>query len=105
MDSDQKLDLIIQRLNEIDSRLNKVEDQMSKLDISVKKMDGHVDFVEAVYDSVKYPFHSLMGMVKWVGPGGEQIESRPEQEMLEFHETSHCNPPRKDHQESMADHL
>jgi len=61
MNDEQKLDLILLRLDQIDRRLAKVED-------SVEKMNNHVDFVDGIYESVKYPFHSLMGMVSLAGP-------------------------------------
>ena len=75
MDDGQKLDLILLRLDQIDRRLTHVEE-------SVKKMDDHVDFVDGIYESVKYPFHSLMEIVSFSNP--KPIENKPPQELIEL---------------------
>ena len=59
----EKLDLILERMNDLDRRLSDVER-------NVARMDSHIDFVEGVYDVVKYPFHSVMGMIS--GTRGEE---------------------------------
>jgi hypothetical protein len=54
---DEKLNLILRKLEDLDRRMILIEK-------NVGKMDGHIDFVESVYNSVKSPFHRVMNMIQ-----------------------------------------
>lgn len=51
------------RLNEIEARLTEIETSLCRIIVlietnneSCKKMDDHIDFVESVYQRIKFPF-------------------------------------------------
>lgn len=51
-----KLDFIISELKQLRQEVNQIKE-------SNNKMDKHVDFVENVFDTVKYPFFGLMNFI------------------------------------------
>lgn len=60
-------ELILNKLNCIESRLNKIEEKIDninyKLDNDIinncEKMGSHVDFVENIYEKVRYPLQYI----------------------------------------------
>jgi len=54
---DQKLNLILSKLEDLDKRIAAIE-------TNTLKMDSHIDFVESVYDNIKSPFHRIMNMIQ-----------------------------------------
>lgn len=60
------------KLNGLDDKLNGLDDKLSKIisilekDISknTQKMGEHIDFIENVYENVKYPLGYLCNFIK-----------------------------------------
>ena len=50
---EDKLDLILKKLDDLEKRVAKIEDSCSN-------MDSHISFIERTYDSVKGYFGSLL---------------------------------------------
>ena len=82
MDSDQMkeikhllegLDILMKRsiykIDELEMKINILSEQING-DISkeCKKMGGHIDFVEAVYDKIKYPLGFFFNRIPYVNP-------------------------------------
>lgn len=40
-----------------------LENRLAAIEESTTKMDSHVDFVESIYNKIKWPFWKLMSMV------------------------------------------
>jgi hypothetical protein len=60
---ENKLDILIESQNNILKRLDNMENKLKDIEKDSNKMSSHIDFVECVYDKIKYPFHYLMNVV------------------------------------------
>lgn len=63
---ENKLDLILKRLDKIEIQLNEIKNNLSN-DISknCKKMSEHIDFIDNVYDTVKNPLGFLCNKINY----------------------------------------
>jgi hypothetical protein len=57
---DNKLDIIIGKLDILDTRISKIESILNNINTSTENMDDHINFVENVYTVVKNPISSLL---------------------------------------------
>ena len=50
-------------LLQLDQRMTVMENEIKLIKESTNNMDNHINFVENIYEKVKYPFHQ---MIAWV---------------------------------------
>ena len=55
MNDNDKLQLIIDKLNVIEQKIDKLNERIEKCEISCKKLDEHIIFVEDTYETLKAP--------------------------------------------------
>jgi hypothetical protein len=54
-DINQKLDIIINKLDKLEERLNIIEGKQESISIGTDNMNNHINFINNVYDNVKRP--------------------------------------------------
>tara|TARA_Y100000816_G_C25911129_1_gene475193 strand:+ start:209 stop:487 length:279 start_codon:yes stop_codon:yes gene_type:complete len=63
LESNEKINVILKKLELIESKLDNLIEQNKKISKETQRMDSHVTFVEGVYDTVKSPFHFMMNRI------------------------------------------
>ena len=58
-----QLDAINARLDRIEKTLIKLEELLNPIIESSHNMNNHIDFIENIYDRIKYPFHFIMNQI------------------------------------------
>jgi len=51
---------ILEEIKKISVRLDKIENDISYLKNGTDNMNNHISFIENVYETVKYPFYSII---------------------------------------------
>jgi hypothetical protein len=54
---------IVKLLENIHIKLDSIENRLTNLENSGDKMSTHIDFIESIYEKVKFPFHYMMEKV------------------------------------------
>jgi hypothetical protein len=53
---DNKLDLILEKLNSLEKRVQRIEDDCAK-------MSNHINFINRIYSTVKIPFYKALSIM------------------------------------------
>jgi len=56
---DSKLDLIIEELVSINKKLEILNEKLEIVDKDCSKMSNHIDFINLVYEKLKYPLNCI----------------------------------------------
>ncbi len=51
---------ILEEIKKISIRLDKIENDISYLKYGTDNMNNHISFIENVYNTIKYPFYSII---------------------------------------------
>lgn len=54
-----KLDLIIEELSLINKKIDLLNEKLETMDKDCSKMCEHIDFVDSVYEKLKYPLNCI----------------------------------------------
>tara|TARA_Y100000816_G_C25827329_1_gene432732 strand:+ start:197 stop:598 length:402 start_codon:yes stop_codon:yes gene_type:complete len=74
-DLNQKINLIIKKLDTIDENMNQLLNMQKNVNKNAEKMGEHIDFVENVYDNVKNPLGYICNKVSYlVGTDNYSLE-------------------------------
>ena len=58
-----KLNLVEEKLNLVEEKLNVNEKKLDKISESSDNMDHHINFIDNIYDNVKYPLNFMVNKV------------------------------------------
>ena len=62
-----KLHNVQERIERIESKLDKILHILESNQKSCDKMSKHIDFVDSVYDAMKYPLNTICNVVSMIG--------------------------------------
>ena len=65
-------ELVLEELKNIRSELQFIKSELDIIKQGTNKMENHINFVDAVYDRVKTPFHYICDTVSKVKKIGDQ---------------------------------
>jgi hypothetical protein len=68
---DQKELLLL--LKSISSRLKFMEERLEAVQGSSENMDQHINFIEGLYNTIKWPFFKLLSAVQFISVGSGSI--------------------------------
>lgn len=60
---ENKLNIMISQLELMKSEIHEMKKEIYEIRKSNTKMDKHIDFVDSIYNKVKYPFHYILDTV------------------------------------------
>ena len=68
INKDNTLELILKKLNIMEEDIHDLNLNIKEIKSEMKqlKMNNHVDFVESVYDKIKFPFHFILNSVEHI---------------------------------------
>jgi len=61
----EKVEKLMQTVDKIQLNSTKINSDVNDILGSFDKINNHVDFVDEIYETVKYPFHTAMNMITW----------------------------------------
>lgn len=61
----EKLEKIEKNLCIIEKKINILMNNNTSIHENTNKMSNHIDFIESVYDTVKYPLNSICNTIKY----------------------------------------
>lgn len=64
MDNTKKLDEILEEIKNIKNELKIIKENIKQYNSDIST---HVDFVQEVYDKIKYPFYKIMSLGNRIG--------------------------------------
>jgi archaellum component FlaC len=68
---------ILEEIKKISVRLDKIENDISYLKNGTDNMNNHISFIENVYDTIKYPFYSIINKF-------HKINQIPDKKTIEY---------------------
>jgi hypothetical protein len=57
-------DEVIMMLRNIQTRLSVIEERIDEVKVSSGNMDDHINFIENLYNTIKWPFFKLLSVVQ-----------------------------------------
>ena len=56
---EEKIDLIMEELSVIKKKLELINEKLDQTEKNCSKMSEHIDFVDSVYEKIKYPLNCI----------------------------------------------
>ena len=58
---EEQLDVLENKITGMENKIDKIEELLAKIANDTTRMDSHITFVEKIYETIKSPFHYILG--------------------------------------------
>jgi hypothetical protein len=79
---EEQLDIMRDKITSMENKMDKIEELLTKVSKDTTRMDSHITFVERIYETIKSPFHYILGKT-------EKILTFRDYTTLEYNEEKH----------------